>query len=103
MQHMVLDIDDNTVTTGKTELLDVQDGFQVTWVPYTSGDTLPFEAGMGGYITGRGNDDTNTFVIRTTINGLRIGGYYDPKTNHGYYQYHGIYKLTQMHIIKRFL
>ena len=99
MQHVVSDPDDNTITTGKTELLDVQDDFQVTWVPYTSGDTLPFKAVMGGFITGGGNGDTNTFVIRTTINGLKIGGYYNPKTNRGYCQYHAIYKLTQMDVL----
>ena len=99
MKHMVSVLDGNTVTTGEKEILDVEDGCRVVWVPYIAGDTLQLKAVMGGYITGRGSDDTDLYLIRTTVNGFIIGGYYNPKTNRGHYEYFGAHELTQMEML----
>ena len=99
MKHMVSVLDGNTITTGEKEILDVQDGCQVIWVSYTAGNTLPLRAVVGGYIAGRGSDDTDLYVIRTTHNGLIIDGYYNPKTNRGHYQYFGAHELSQMDML----
>ena len=75
--------------TSDVEFLDVENGCQVVWVPYSAGDSLPMRAVAGGYISGGGVADTDLYVIRGGTPGYTVVGYYNPKTLRGYVAHGG--------------
>ena len=91
--------DDVIEKTDDLEILDVQEGCHVAWVPYSSGNTLPARAVVGGYISGGGSADTDLYVIRGRALDYTVIGYYNPKTLRGHIGYDGPQELTDMEML----
>ena len=90
-------LDGTETTTGEKEILNIQDGCRVIWVPYTGGDTLPTGAIVGGYLARNGG--TNLYIIRARINNLNLFGYYNPMEALGYVAHENVYSLTSMEML----
>ena len=87
-------------TTGDMEILDVHPDCQVTWMSFTAGDPVPFNAVIGGYMDG---GDSILYVIRGKADHLgnmfTVFGYYFPETEQGYLEYYGVHVLTVMDML----
>ena len=86
--------------TEAMEILDVQPDCQVTWMPFTAGDPVPFNAVVGGYMEG---GDSMLYVIRAEVehfgNMFTVFGYYFPEAERGYVEYVGVHVLTVMDML----
>ena len=63
-------------TNGQIEILDIQDGCQITWIPYNTCDTIPTGAVLGEYLAWKGGIDL--YITRGNVYRLNIIGYYNP-------------------------
>ena len=87
-------------TIGNMEVLDVQYGCLVTWMPFNSGDPVPLGAVVGGYLASR---DSKLYVMRGMVqhagNMYTVFGYYDDATEKGYLEYFGARIVMEMDIL----
>ena len=90
-------LDGAETTVGEKEILNIQDGCGVTWVPYRSGDVLSPGAIVGGYLARNGGIDL--YVIRARITDLTLFGYYNPIEALGYVAHGIVYSITSMEIL----
>ena len=95
-------------TSGDPEVLHVEPGCMVAWIPYDAGDPLPEGAVVGGNLVDGGtvsNDGTvsTLYVIQGVAADLyNIVGYYDPTTETGHVEHSGDNPLIQMKMLVLF-
>ena len=70
---------------------------QVAWIPYTAGNVIPIRAVVGGFLTT--GSAAKLYVIRGQAVSLTLIGYYDPNTELGYLEYHGVHESTEMEML----
>ena len=86
----------NSLSSGTSELLNVHTGCQVTWLPFSAGDTLPMGAVEGGFVASSG---ATLYVIRWPADQFTVFGYYDPHTAKGYLPYLAGVNLDHMELL----
>ena len=82
---------------GEKEILDVDPGCPVFWVPFTAGNDIPDVAVKGGYLA---DSSTDLYVIRAVQDQtVTMFGYYDPATAKGYVALGGVREVSQMDLM----
>ena len=93
--HSVLNGD--KIEEGNKEIMDIDPGCPVLWVPFTAGSDIPDVAVKGGYLA---DSSTDLYVMRAVYeNDLLMFGYYDPMAAVGYLTYFGANEVTQMDLL----
>ena len=86
----------NEISSGTGEILTVRAGCQVTWMPFSAGDTVPERGVEGGFLASSG---AILYVMRAPADDYIKFGYYDPVAIIGYIPYIGIKTATEMEIL----
>ena len=77
------------------EFLTVDPACTVPWIPYTVGESLPFGVIGGGYLS----DGSITYVSKVIVNGYTGFGYYNVRSELGYYEVEGAQTTTSMELL----
>ena len=88
--------DGNAFYSETGEILAVQAGCQVTWMPFSAGDTVPEGGVEGGFLASNG---AILYVMRAPANQFIVFGYYDPVATIGYIPYTAIKTVTEMELL----
>ena len=89
-------LDGNAISSGTGEILTVRAGCQVTWMPFSAGDTVPEGGVKGGFLASSG---AILYVMRAAADEYIVFGYYDPVAIIGYIPYVGIKTATEMELL----
>ena len=94
--HSVLNGD--KFEAGNKEIMYIDPGCPVFWVPFTAGNDIPDVAVKGGYLA---DSSTDLYVMRAVYSedDLLMFGYYDPVAAVGYLTYWGAKEVTQMDLL----
>ena len=86
----------DSINLANEELLGVRTGYQVTWMPFSAGDTVPVLAVEGGFLTSNG---AVLYAMRAPIGQYTAIGYYDPISIIGHLSHSGMETVTDMELL----
>ena len=94
-------LDDQIITTGSWEALEVSPGCPIQWVQYTAGDDLPTKSVVGGHLGSESGSDLYVVRVTTSRNGheVIIPGYYDPTSRRAYAVFWEVLQFTEMEML----